>query len=163
MKLNRAQIISGIWLLIRLCGPVIVFIFVCTALLLPFDALLLWLDQVAPNLIGVAWVSLLIIYIFGGVGLTRVVAGLLHRFFGSEEVRVQERMVFLSGIPFYVTCLLFFVMGVLEMFDPNTGGGAAFFALVGFFGFCLITVIYLHLTGSFLKLPRPSLFNKKVN
>jgi hypothetical protein len=162
MKLNRVQIVSNIWLLIRLCVPVTVFIVVCTGLLLPFDGLLLWLDQVAPNLIGLAWLSLLIIYIVGGVALIRLVAGLLRRFFGSEEVRVQERMVFLSGVPFYVSCLLFFLVGLFELFDPNTGAGAAFFSLVGFFAFCLITVIYLYLTGSFLKLPRPSLFRKRL-
>src|SRR5438132_717551 len=112
MKITIGPISLDLRLFFRLWLPATVFIGLCTGIFVAFDAVLLLIDQIAPPswldlLIGTAWLLLLIFYILLGVAFTRFVARLLRRSFGLEELRVQRRMVALSGFPFYVLCLLF--------------------------------------------------------
>src|SRR5437763_11160529 len=98
MKTTMRQIFLGIRLLVRLCLPATVFIGLCTGMLLPFNLVLQMLDQIAPRFIDGAWSSLLIFYIVFGVALICFNAHLIHRSFGSEELRVQRHMAALSGL-----------------------------------------------------------------
>jgi hypothetical protein len=156
MKITTKQIISFVLLLIRLCWPATVFIGLCTTMILAFDPVLLLLDQIAPWFIGGAWLSLLIIYIILGIAFTLISVRRLRGLYGSEAAHVQGRMAVLSGLPFYVTCLLFLMMSINSMRDPNIGGGAAFISVAGFFGFILVSFSYLLLLFSLLGLLRPT-------
>lgn len=152
MKMDIRQIFLGVRLLIRLCWPATVFIGLCTGILIAFGGFLQFLSNITRDgrFIGGSWLLLLIFYIIFGVALIRFNAHLIHRSFGSEELRIQRRMATLSGLPFYAVCLLFLSMNIYNFFDPNVGGPAAFFGVAGFFGFILISCSYFLLIRFFL-------------
>src|SRR5436190_20482046 len=102
MKINMTQIFLGVRLLVRLCLPATLFIGLCTGIFIAFIAFLQFLGNITRDgrFMGGSWLSLFIFYIICGVALIRFNVRLIHRSFGSEEVRVQRRMAFLSGFPF---------------------------------------------------------------
>ncbi len=139
MKITMAQIFSGMLLLIRLWLPAIVFIGLCMGIFLAFDSVLLLIDQIAAptwlnTLIGIAWLSLFILYIMLGVAFTYLSARLLRRSFGSKELRVQRRMAILSGLPFYALCLLFLMTTIafFILFSDTVNPVTAYASAAGF-------------------------------
>ena len=155
MKITIGPISLDLLLFFRLCLPGALFIGLCTGILLAFNPVLLMIDQIAPGFIGGAWLLLLIFYILLGVAFTHFAARLLRRSFGSEEWRIQRRMVILSGFPFYALCLLFLTESIVILLDRNLDSydmiGAVFaFSLAGFIGFALISCSYVLLTLFFL-------------
>jgi hypothetical protein len=62
MNITIGKFSFDVLLLIRLWLPAIVFIGLCTGIFIAFDSLLLLLDQIAPGLIPVAWLSLFVLY-----------------------------------------------------------------------------------------------------
>ena len=154
MKITIGPISLDILLFVRLWLPAIVFVGLCMGTLLPFQQVLLLLDQIAPGLIGAAWLSLLIFYIILGVAFTRFVAYLLRSSFGSEERRVRRRMALLSGLPFYSLCLLCLMAtlsaGVLYTDSPDVCGSIAVAGAFGFVCFGLVSGSYLLLLRFFL-------------
>ena len=155
MKITIGPFSLDILLLLRLWLPPIVFIGICAAIFfLPFDMLLLTLDQVAPNLISIAWLSLLLLYIIAGVAFTYFYARFFRVSFASEDTRGQRNMAVLSGLPFYALCFLFLLATMHCMFFPDDVTGlAAFVSVFGFVGFALISGAYLLLLRFFLRRP----------
>jgi hypothetical protein len=150
MKITREQIFLTICLFFLLCLPAIVFICLCVGIFLAFGVVLLAIAQNGPLVIGGAWLSLLIFYIVFGVAFTRFVARLLHAYFGAEERRVQRRMAFLSGSPFYALCLLCLVATIVCFLFPDMVSGlTAFASELGFVGFGLVSCSYLLLLRFF--------------
>jgi hypothetical protein len=150
MKITIGSISLDIFLFLRLCLPATLFIGVCTGILLPFNLVLRITAQIAPDLIGGAWLSLLIFYIVLGVAFTRFTAKHLHSSFGSEERHTQRRMAFLSGSPFYALCLLFLFMSIYSMIFPDINALTAFVSIAGFFGFAIVSCSYFLLLHFFL-------------
>jgi hypothetical protein len=155
MKITIGPISLDILLFLRLCLPATVFISLCIGILVAFQQVLLMLDQIAPGLIGAAWLLLLIFYIILGVAFTHFAARLLRGSFGSEERRVQRRMVILSGLPFYALCLFLLMVGIVILLDTDLQsiemiGAVLAFSLAGFIGFALISCCYVILTLFFL-------------
>src|ERR1700730_6890196 len=107
MKITIRQIFLGVRLFIRLCLPATVFIGVCTGIFIAFISFLQFLSSITRDyrFIGEAWLLLFIFYIIFGVAFISFNARLIHRSFGSEELRVQRRMAVLSGLPFCGLCL----------------------------------------------------------
>lgn len=156
MKITIGSFSLDILLLLRLWLPPVVFIGMCTIIFfLPFHMLLLTLDDVAPRLIGVAWLSLLLFYIIAGVAFTYFYARFFRASFASEEVRSPRGMAILSGLPFYVLCFLFLLDMIYCLFvpDDSVGGLAAFVSVVGFVGFALVSGAYLLLLRFLLRRP----------
>ncbi|GHO99267.1 hypothetical protein KSF_093150 [Reticulibacter mediterranei] len=153
MKITIGPLSFDILLLLRLWLPPIVFIVVCTVLFfVPFHMLLLFLDDVAPNLIGTAWLSLLIFYIIAGITFTSFYARFLRTSFMSEDGRVQRGTAVLSGLPFYALCFLFLLDMLYCLFSPDDVPGlAAFVSVVGFVGFALVSAAYLLLLRFLLR------------
>lgn len=156
MKITKEQIISSVLLLLRLCWPATAFIGLCAGMFLAFDLVLLWLDQVAPSFIGGAWLSMLITYLLLGIAFTLFSVRRLRSLYGSEIVRVQERMAVLSSLPFYTLCLLFLWMSISNISNPNASGAAALFSVAGFVGSALVSFSYPLLLLFFLGLSRPA-------
>jgi hypothetical protein len=151
MKITIGPISLDIMLFLRLCLPTIVFIGLCTGILLAFNPVLLLLDQIAPGFIGAAWLLLLILYIILGVAFTYFAARLLRGSFASEELRVQRRMASLSGLPFYALCLLCLMSTIVCILFPDmVSGPTAFASEAGFVGFALVSCGYLLLVRFFL-------------
>lgn len=155
MKITIGPISLDVFLFLRLWWPATVFIGLCTGILLPFQQILLTLDQIAPRFIGGAWLLLLIFYILLGVAFTHFAARLLRRSFGSEERRIQRRMVILSGFPFYALCLFLLTGGIVILLDTALQsiemiGAVLAFSLIGSIGFALISCGYVILTLFFL-------------
>jgi hypothetical protein len=139
MKINIGQIFLGTRLFIRLCLPATVFIGLCTGILMAFGAFLRTFSQTYPSNVGGSWLSLFIFYIIFGVALIRFNARLIHSSFGSEELRVQRHMAALSGLPFYVVCLLCLMMCILSILsdeNPVIVYAMAFGFLVFIFASC---------------------------
>ena len=161
MKITLGPISLDILLFLRLCLPATVFIGLCTGILLAFNPVLLILDQIALDFIGVAWLLLLIFYILFGVAFTRFAARLLRGSFGSEEWRVQWRMAILSGLPFYALSLLCLVSIVFCFLFPDMATGPTVFASeFGFLGFALVSGSYLLLLRFFLRRSTAMLIGK---
>ncbi|HVU69265.1 MAG TPA: hypothetical protein VHD63_19190 [Ktedonobacteraceae bacterium] len=143
-------------LLLRLWLPPIAFIVLCTAFFfLPFHTLLLTLDDVAPNLIGSAWLSLLLLYIIAGITFISFYARFLRDSFASKDARGRKKMAVLSGLPFYALCFLFLLDLIYYLFlSPDDAPAlAGFVAVLGFVGFALISGAYLLLLRFFLRRP----------
>jgi hypothetical protein len=155
MKITIGPLSFDIFLLLRLWLPPVVFIVVCTAIFfLPFHMLLLALDDVAPNLIGVAWLSLLLLYIIAGITFTYFYARFFRAVFASQDARARKGMAILSGLPFYALCFLFLLDMLYCLFTPDDVGGlAAFVSVVGFVGFALVSGAYLLLLRFLLRRP----------
>jgi hypothetical protein len=156
MKITIGPFSLDILLLLRLWLPPIVFIVICTALFfLPFHMLLLTLDDVAPNLIGIAWLSLLLLYIIAGIAFIYFYARFLRVSFASEDAHGRRNMAVLSGLPFYALCFLFLLDLIYYMFfSPDDAPAlAGFVAVLGFVGFALISGAYLLLLRFFLRRP----------
>jgi hypothetical protein len=156
MKITIGPFSLDILLLLRLWLPPIVFIGLCTALFfLPFHMLLLTLDDVAPNLIGIAWLSLLLLYIIAGIAFIYFYTRFLRASFASEDARGRRNMAVLSGLPFYALCFLFLLDLIYYMFfSPDDAPAlAGFVAVLGFVGFALISGAYLLLLRFFLRRP----------
>ncbi|HTK08728.1 MAG TPA: hypothetical protein VL485_16280 [Ktedonobacteraceae bacterium] len=156
MKITVGPISFDILLFLRLWLPAIVFIGLCIGIILAFNPVLQILDQIAPGFIGGAWLLLLIFYILLGVAFTHFVARLLRRSFGSEEWRIQRRMVILSGFPFYALCLFFLTVGIVILLDTDLHsvemiGAALVFYLAGSLLFALTSCGYVILTLFFLR------------
>src|ERR1700704_6156011 len=152
MKINFEQILSNMRLLLRVCSPATVFIGLCLGIFMAFISLLstITLTQRDPLVVSGAWLLLLIFYIIFGVAFTRFAAGLIRRSFGSEEWRIQRRMISLSGLPFYAFCLLCLVTSVTAWFDPDGNAPTVFvmgsgFLLLGFAssGYLLLMRLFL--------------------
>ena len=156
MKITIGPFSLDILLLLRLWLPPIVFIGLCTALFfLPFHMLLLTLDDVAPNLINIAWLSLLLLYIIAGVAFIYFYARFLRVSFAPEDARGRRNMAVLSGLPFYALCFLFLLDLIYYMFfSPDDAPAlAGFVAVLGFVGFALLSGAYLLLLRFFLRRP----------
>jgi hypothetical protein len=152
MKITLGPISLDILLCLRLFLPVPLFIGLCTGIILAFNPVLLLLDQIAPDLIAAAWLSLLILYIILGVAFTYFYARLFRHSFVLEKARVQRRMAILSGLPFYSLCLLFLMNCIYcALFPDMVGGPAAFASVAGFLGFALVSLSYLLLLRFFLR------------
>jgi hypothetical protein len=129
----------------------------CTGIFIAFIAFLQFLDNITRDerFFGGAWLLLLILYIILGVAFTHFAARLLRGSFGSEEWRIQRRMVILSGFPFYALCLFLLTAGIVIILDPDLHsiemiGAVLAFSLAGFIGFALISCSYVLLTLFFL-------------
>jgi hypothetical protein len=144
MKITIGPFSLDILLLLRLWLPPIVFIVACTIIFFgPFHMLLLRLDDVAPNLIGIAWLSLLLLYILSGIAFTYFYARFFRASFMSQDARGQKNMAVWSGLPFYALCFLFLLDMIYCLFTPNDVPGlAAFVSVVGFVGFALVSGAY---------------------
>jgi hypothetical protein len=118
MNITIGKFSFDVLLLIRLWLPAIVFIGLCTGIFIAFDSLLLLLDQIAPGLIPVAWLSLFVLYIVLGVTFTFIVARMVRRSFKSKELLVQRRMAYLSGLSLYACGLLFLGASIRANFIP---------------------------------------------
>jgi hypothetical protein len=155
MKITIGPFSLDILLLLRLWLPSVVFIGLCTALFfLPFHMLLLTLDDVARNLIGIAWLSLLLLYIIAGIAFIYFYARFLRVSFASEGARGQRKMATLSGLPFYVLCFLFLLDMMYCLFSPvDVPAAAAFVSVLGFVGFALVSGAYTLLLHFFLRRP----------
>jgi hypothetical protein len=153
MKITIGPFSLDVLLLLRLWLPPVVFIGLCTAIFfLPFHMLLLTLDDIAPHLIGIAWLSLLIFYIISGVAFTYFYARFFRASFASEDMRGRRGMAILSGLPFYALCFLFLLDMIYCLFSPDDVGGlAAFVSVVGFVGFALVSGAYLLLLRFLLR------------
>jgi hypothetical protein len=153
MKMNIGQIFLGTRLFLRLCLPATVFIGLCTGILIAFGSFLRTFSQTYPFIVGGSWLLLFIFYIIFGVAFIRFNARLIHGSFGSEELRVQRRMAALSGFPFYVLCLLFFMWGMILFSglypESDMDGARIFMSMVGFLGFGLVSFSYLLLMRFF--------------
>lgn len=136
-------------LLFRVCLPATIFIVLCTLLFLGFFPVLYWLDDHALNLIGWAWLTLLLLYIVLGVAFTFFTARYLQRIFGSEPKAVRRAMALLSAAPFYAILTLFVLMFIASIVDPVDCAAGLFLAFVGTIGFGLICVAYLLLLRLF--------------
>src|SRR5690349_318540 len=77
MKIILGSISSAILLFLRLCLPAAVFIGLCAGIFVAFQQVLLMLDQIAPGFSGVAWLSLLVLYIILGIAFTYLMARFL--------------------------------------------------------------------------------------
>jgi hypothetical protein len=150
MKITIGPISLDIFLFFRLWLPPSVFIGLCAGIFVAFGAVLRMLDQIDLRFIGVAWLLLLIFYIIFGVAFTRFVARLLRRSFGLEELRVQRRMVVLSGFPFYALCLFFLMSSIVCILSPDVDVVALYASVAGFLGFGLVSCSYLLLLRFFL-------------
>lgn len=155
MKITIGSFSLNILLLLRLWLPPIAFIGICAVLFfLPFHMLLLILDDVAPNLINIAWLSLLLLYIIAGVTFIYFYARFFRASFASEDARGRRNMAILSGLPFYALCFLFLLDIMYCMFSPvDVPGLAVFVSVVGFVGFALVSGAYLLLLRFFLRRP----------
>ncbi len=152
MKITIGRFSLDILLPFRLWLPSTVFIVLCVVLFFLHDMLLLKLDDVAPNLIGVAWWSLLFLYIIAGVAFTYFYARFFRFSFASEDARSQRIMAVLSGLPFYALWFLFLLNIMYYMLTPNDLPAAAGFAgVVGSVGFALVSGAYLLLLRFFLR------------
>jgi hypothetical protein len=153
MKITIGPFSLDILLLLRLWLPPAVFIILCIVIFFLHDMLLLKLDDIAPNLIGAAWLSLLLLYIIGGVAFTYFYARFFRASLASEDARSQKNTALLSGLPFYVLCFLFLLDMLYCLFVPDdtVGGLAAFVSVVGFVGFALVSGAYLLLLRFFLR------------
>ncbi len=149
MKINIGQFFLDTLLFIRLCLPATVFIGLCTGIFIAFIAFLSTFSQIYPLLLYGAWPSLLIFYIIFGVAFTLFAAHLIHTSFGSEELRVQRHMASLSGLPFYVLCLLSIACTLYPV--PGMDAANEFMSVLGFFGFGLVSFSYLILIRFFLQ------------
>ena len=155
MKITIGPFSLDILLLFRLWLPSAVFIVLCIGIFFLHDLLLLTLDDIAPNLIGIAWLALLLLYIIGGVAFTYFYARFFRASFASEGARGRRNMAVLSGLPFYALCFLFLLDMLYCLFAPDdaVGGLAAFVSVVGFVGFALVSGAYLLLLRFFLRRP----------
>ncbi len=156
MKLTLGPLAFDILLLLRLWLPAVVLIGLCTGILVSFDPVLLLIDQIAPPsqlglFIGIAWLSLLLFYILLGVAFTYFSARLHRRSFGSEEWRVQRRMVILSGVPSYAFCLLCLFLTLIGIFSPNANSVGVYAFGIGFLVSGLFSCSYLLLIRFFLR------------
>ena len=155
MNITIGKFSFDILLLIRLWLPAIVFIGLCVGIFIAFDSLLLLLDQIAPGLILVAWLSLFVLYIVLGVTFTFIAARMVRRSFKSKELLVQRRIAYLSGLPLYVCGLLFLGASIRANFIPDLPAAAVFASIVLFLLFCMASGGYL-LMVRFLFLRRPA-------
>jgi hypothetical protein len=155
MNITIGKFSFDVLLLIRLWLPAIVFIGLCTGIFIAFDPLLLLLDQIAPGLIPVAWLSLFVLYIVLGVTFTFIAARMVRRSFKSKELLVQRRMAYLSGLPLYACGLLLLGASIRANFIPDLPAAAAFASIVLFLLFCMASGGYL-LMVRFLFLRRPA-------
>jgi hypothetical protein len=153
MKITIGPFSLDILLLLRLWLPPAVFIVLCIGIFFLHDLLLLTLDDIAPNLIGAAWLALLLLYIIGGVAFTYFYARFFRASFASVDARSRRIMAVLSGLPFYCLWFLFLLDMLYCLFvpDDNVGGAAAFVSVVGFVGFALVSGAYLYLLRLFLR------------
>jgi hypothetical protein len=154
MNITIGKFSFDVLLLIRLWLPAIVFIGLCVGIFIAFDSLLL-LDQIAPGLILVAWLSLFVLYIVLGVTFTFIAARMVRRSFKSKELLVQRRMAYLSGLPLYACGLLFLGASIRANFIPDLPAAAVFASMVLFLLFCMASGGYL-LMVRFLFLRRPA-------
>jgi hypothetical protein len=79
---------------------------------------LLTLDNIAPNLIGIAWLSLLLLYIIAVIAFMYFYARFLRASLASEDARGRRNMAALSGLPFYALCFLFLLDLIDFLFFP---------------------------------------------
>jgi hypothetical protein len=153
MKITIGPFSLDLLLPFRLWLPSVMFIVMCVVVFLLHDMLLLKLDEVAHNLIGIAWLSLLLFYIIAGIAFIYFYARFFRASFASENARVQRIMAILSGLPLYAVWFLFLLDLIYCLFvpDDNVGGLAAFVSVVGFVGFALVSCAYLLLLRFFLR------------
>ena len=155
MNITIGKFSFNVLLLIRLWLPAIVFIGLCVGIFIAFDSLLLLLDQIAPGLIRVAWLSLFVLYIILGVTFTFIAVRMVRRSFKSKELLVQRHMAYLSGLPLYACGLLFLGASIRANFIPDLPAAAIFASIVLFLLFCMASGGYL-LMVRFLFLRRPA-------
>ena len=151
MKITLRQIFLGTRLFIRLCLPATVFIGLCTGIFIAFILFLQFLNTITRDdrFFGGAWLLLFIFYIIFGVALIRFNARLIHSSFGSEELRVQRRRAALSGLPFYVLCLLCLMMCILSILS-SANAVTVYVTGFGFVVFSFASCGYLLLIRFFL-------------
>jgi len=169
MKITLGPLSFDIFLLIRLCWPAVVFVGLCGGILLAFDPVLLMIDQFAPAawqwpLIGIAWLSLLILYIILGVVFTHLVARLIRRSFGTEALRVQRRMATLSGLPFYALCLFGLLVAIFCFLFPDMVNAlTGFIYEVCFVVFALVSCCYFFLLRFLLGRATPIAYQARAD
>lgn len=147
--MNIGQIFLNIRLFFCLCWPATVFIGLCVGFFVAFLFFLSTIAQSGPLFVGGAWLLLFIFFMLFEVAFTLFAARRLYDAFGSEELRVQRRMASLSGCPFYVLCLLCFMMSLVGLLYSEVNAPTVFASLLGFVGFGFVSLSYLLLIRFF--------------
>lgn len=143
-----ARILPIVILLIYLWLPVVVFVSICGGIFLLFLFglnVFEWIFASEPYLLASAWLLLLLLYIALGVIFTRFEARHIRRVFADLENHIQRRLIFLSGLPFYVLCILCAVGGFLS----DNAASIFVVGVVGGLGFALTSLGYLILMHFF--------------
>lgn len=152
MNITLERIYSATLSLLRIFLPAIVFILLCTGIVVAFlTCLKLLPDSLKPPVpFSIDMLGLFILFLVLEAAFVFFEVRSLSKQFGHKELPIQRRIAFLSGIPFYTVEILFILTFVYSN-DPNTPAAALFVSAAGSLAFFIMSCVYIFSTWFLLK------------